>query len=371
MYNEMEQEHTKTGIPLLGALVIFVCEAVLTYSLFKEWIGLTMVGIGHLAIVLTSSAWPVWLTLREQDAKLPILLVLLTLTMGVFGTGLCIVTILLYIIYSRNSTSFADWYASLFPEEKDGGQSSLYERITLGWEDFSEKTNMVPYMDVITLGTDQQKRVALEKITRHFTSELSPVLIKALDDPSNAIRVQAATVLAKLEQGFAKTASNLEKKIHKTSNSDKAAKLLLQLAKHYDTYVCAGFILDKDREQAIRNKAITMYERYVEIEPDDLDARFHLGRLYLKNQNIDKAYPLLKSCIENEDRPSPAKIWHYLECLYHRRDFDTLKETAGTYFSCLNPDDSESFKVMEMVRLWGGGILEPYLGKEGNHEQTA
>src|SRR5690606_16361494 len=116
----------------------------------------------------------------------------------------------------------------------------------------------LPYMDIITLGTEHQKRIALETIARHFTPELTPVITKALEDPSYQIRVQAATILARLERGFIQIERKLARKIRKHPHSPKTSLFILQLARHYDTYAHAGFVFEKEREQLFRDKAITL-----------------------------------------------------------------------------------------------------------------
>lgn len=358
-------------LPLAIATMVFIAEGGVNYCIYIGLAHFFLGMIGHIAVCLGLISWPLLATIKGKDLTFPLLLTMLTVTMGIFGAGIFITTLTLYAFYARNSTSFADWYASLFPEDADTGKSQkIYERLVLGWDDFSEKSHSVPYMDIITLGTEQQRRGALDKITRHFTPELAPVLIKALEDPVNSVRIQAATILAKLEQGFSQNAALLEKKIKNTPNNAKSIQAILQLAKHYDNFSHAGFILDKDRENALRARAMELYERYLELQPDDKEVYFYLGRLYLKNKNITEAHSLLKACMEDKARITPALIWCYLECLYHKRDFEALKHEAKTYFSYLGQDEAESFKVMEMVRLWGGGILEPYSGEE-IYEKTA
>lgn len=368
MNSKDEQERMNITIPLAIALAACLGEGAMSYFLFKGWVGMAMFLVGHLALSMMLSSWPLWAAIRQYDLKLPLLFLILTAVMGIFGAGICVVITLLYALYSRHSTSFADWYATLFPEDAGADHNMLYERLMLGWDDFSEKNHPIPYMDIITLGTDHQKATALNKITRHFSPELAPVLVKALDDKSNAIRVQAASVLAKLEQGFSQTALGLEKKIAKHSGGVKLIKLVLQLAQHYDTYAHAGFIIDKDREYLLRNKAIQIYERYLELNPQHKEVYFYLGRLYLKNRNIEEAYALLSSHMEDNENPSPAAIWCYIECLYHKRDYDTIKRFAKSCFPRLNLHDSETFKVIEMIRLWGGGIMDPNFSKDVAYE---
>lgn len=358
--------NTSFVFALIVALVVMAAEGSLVYLLFKSTLSLPLFITLHLAVSLALSLWAILADMFRYDVKFPLLFLILNLTMGVFGAGICLVMIVLYAVYSRHSTAFADWYASLFPDNENTHHNALYDRLVMGWEDFSEKSGMVPYMDVMILGSDKQKQAALEKITGHFTPELAPVLIKALEDPKNSIRVQAATVLAKLEQEYAHKAVMIERKLRKQPKSSREPKLILQLAKHYDTFAHAGFILDKEREVSLRHKAILFYEYYLELVPDDGDVPFYLGWLYLQDHHIDKAYALLRRSVEERGNPTPLHVWCYMECLYRKQDFDTLKQVARTYFPQMDTEDSDAFKIVEMVRLWGGGIVGPLVEKEAS-----
>ena len=52
-----------------------------------------------------------------------------------------------------------------------------------------------------------------EEISRYYKREFAPALMKALHDSNNAIRVQAATVIAKLEQEYMSSFMKLSRQL--------------------------------------------------------------------------------------------------------------------------------------------------------------
>lgn len=340
-------------------LALLSCEAMLTWMLAIDTLSLISFLVGHAAVSAISISLWMWSYTAKRDTKFTAILALLTSTLGVFGTAICFMCQILYLIYSRNAVEFKDWYARLFPEHNDTSTNKLYERLILGRDDFSEKTDVIPFMDVITLGSEEQKRTALDKVVRHFRPEFSPILLKAIDDPSNAIRVQAATIIARLEHSFSQKTSRLLKQLKKSPNNRDLAK---NLAKHYDAYAHSGFLMDAAREQLLRNKAIKLYEEYLTKYSEDIDARFYLSKLYMREKKLDEAYTLLKSCVNRKDghKTVPSNIiWLALECLFHMHRFQELKAVADVYFPLLDPDNPEDFDLLEMIKFWGGGISLP------------
>lgn len=349
------------SITLTVALLTTIAEATLTFFLFKNIIGLGHLFIIHAAICLLLSAWPLLTAISRKDQKLPLLFLMLTLTMGVFGAGICVAATLLSTLYSRKLPH--EIRIPIYTWLTDTTLS--HETIASHDASHGEQDSLVPYMDIMILGTEKQKKAALDTITTHFSPEFTPVLMKAIQDRNNAIRMQAATILARLEQSFSRTVLALENTIQKRPHSPKTTPLILKLAIHYEAYANAGIILDKERERALRHKAILIYEHYLERVPHDTEALFRLSSLYLKNGKLDESHTILTKTIHSEQTLTTSQMWHYMECLYYKRDFTTLRHVARACFPSLNPDDPNCFQLIEMVRLWGGGIIEPSHSKGG------
>ena len=327
-------------------------ETILTMMLYLEKVYFSGFIIGHAAVVSLILAVLLWFYAEHQDIRDIALLALFTALLGIFGSCICFMHNLLFLFYHKYATPFKEWYDSLFPEHKNTASTILYERLLLGKDDFSEKNEVIPFMDIIALGTTQQKRKALEKILRYFTPEFAPALLMATKAPENSIRVQAASILAKLETNFSQAMYSLQKKL---KNHPEQPALMLQLAKHYDAYANAGFITDPQHKESLQTSAIEMYERYIRINSFDHHAIFYLARLYMQTGRSEDAYHLLKICME-EANPSPRVIWYSMECLFNLHRLNEIKAIAQKYFPSLDPDNPESFELLEMVKLWGGGI---------------
>lgn len=334
------------------AILVTCAEAELTWQLTQHTLPLPWFFLGHIGILGLIITWLFWLDKKRYDITHPAMLGLLTCVLGIFGAALCLCYYLLSLVYSKYATPFKEWYALLFPENHYTASNLLYERLLLGKDDFSEKDEVVPFMDVMTLGTEQQKRKALEKIVRHFSPEFAPALLQATDDPSPTIRVQAASILATLEGSFSSTMHRLEKRLEIMPNHTQT---LFQLAKHYDLYAHTGFLNDPQHQEALREKAIETYGKYLNLCPHDQDAKLYLATLYIRMGHIETAYRLLKPALL-EKTVSSRLIWRLMECLFHLRRFKELKTLARHFFPQLDPENPDSFALLEMVKLWGGGI---------------
>lgn len=359
MHKLKNTTNTEFFIYTLIAFMLLVCESMLTYALYIDVFTLAHYLVGHIAVSAIAVCVWLWAFTSHKDAKFPATMALLTPSLAIFGIAICFSCQVLYAVYRRNALDFKEWYARLFPEDSETSTNQLYERLILGRDDFSEKTNIIPFMDVMTLGSEAQKRTALEKIVRHFRPEFSPVLLKAVDDPNNAIRVQAATILARLEHGFSQKTSMLVKQCQK---KPKDYALKKRLAKHYDAYAHSGFLMDETREKQLRDRAMVLYEECLKCQPEDEEIQFFLSKLYLEDRRLEEAYALLMRIVRSDDSQKhvPSKvIWVAMECLFHMHRFDELKAVANLYFPKLDPDSPKDFDLLEMVKFWGGGISLP------------
>ena len=78
----------------------------------------------------------------------------------------------------------------------------LHDSIVAGRELSGRSSGLASFRDILAFGSFQDKQAALAIITRRFTPPLAPALRMALNDPDAAIRVQAATAAARIEDLF-------------------------------------------------------------------------------------------------------------------------------------------------------------------------
>lgn len=335
----------------LTAIVLMVIEFFLLYLLHNQEMSLFMAAFIHSILSILLAAWCWLMQLKKQDLRLPLSLWLMVTTMGAFGSGLVVCCIMLYAIYNHTATSFTEWFASIFPDT-GSVEESIYERLKFGWEDFSEKHGVVPFKDVMLLGSEQQKRLALAKIARHFKPEFAPALRIALASPSNPIRVQAAAIIARLEQDFSRVILHMEHSLEQRTNDPE---LLHQIGERCDAYAYSG-LLDRLREQEFRRKAIQYFERFLAIRQGEQDALFALGRLYLRDGKPLKAYQSLKVIILAQRHPSSHIIPWMMECLYKLKRYGELKNFAETNYSRIDPQDPRQLRTLETAKLWAEGL---------------
>jgi len=332
-------------------ILIFVTELAIFFGFVEQELPILKALAIHFVIVMISIGWCVIRNRKQLDLSFCILLTVLTMAAGCFGTMITIISILGCVVTPKNSKSFLDWLTSMFPDEHKIESQELYQRIADGWDDLSDKNRLVAFQDIMSFGSIEQKREVLEKISRFYRREFSPILQSALNDKNNAIRVQAATVIAKLTELYTSKYNELYKQFQK---GDDSPALILKIAKNLDEYVYSG-IVGKENEREIREKAIRFYEEYLKKEPEDLDVVFVLGRLYLHNKQGQQAYEKIKICINNDQYFSSNLVLWYMEVLYDLKNYDELLEIAKKYYQRLNKEEV-SITVTNMLQLWNQGV---------------
>lgn len=333
----------------LITLTVVVYEGMYAYMIYKEAINIQYFIYIHAAVVLGLLGWLGILRILKGSLRFPSILCLLTAVMGIYGSIMSIAIIFLYAIYRREAISFTQWFNTLFPEDPMNDADRLYERLVHGWDDFTDKHHVTPYLDIMSRGTEDQKRLVLERITYHFRPSFSPILIKALGDPSNAIRVQAATTITKIETNFVTTTQILKEKLAKNPHDTKS---LLILAKKLDGYAHSG-LTDQERAKDLCNQAIEIYQRFLTLEPNDAQTKFYLGRLYMRGNHYLEAYNLLKDSLEADGFRSVKKVMWYLECLFQLKRFREIHELSHkAMHSLVDKDGNLPVKVQQVLRIW-------------------
>lgn len=301
----------------------------------------------HILVVNLCLLLVVLFSYLKWDLRFAIYLTILVSSLGFFGSGVCLLTLLLYSIYLRTSESIKDFFASLFPETHFSKVDALYERITHGLDNYDPEYNPLPFMDVIEFGTEKQKRLAIEKILRFFRPEFAPSLLKALDDPSNGIRVLAATAVNTLDRHFFERYLELEKIV---AHEEPIPAVLLQFASHCDLYAQSQ-ILDEGRLKKVVNNAIDSYQKVLQYDHGNLTVLANLARLYVSQGMIEQALQLLEPRIQNlATIPYEISKW-YMAALYHSKQYDKLRDFTRDHFEVAE-DKSAPQDLKELIFSW-------------------
>lgn len=345
-------EETPTGGAagfFAACLSAFAAEAGLTLALADGvlpggWIGW---GVGHIAVAAALAAWT-WRRRRSRvDERFSGLLAICTAFLGPSGP-LCVgLSAAAHAVFRRYATGFHDWYLSLFPESQSDPAQELYELIVTGRERAGAAA-VDSFTDVMTVGSPQQKQAVIALVSRHFRPSFTPALKLGLADSDPSVRVQAATATARVEHEFNERWLKLERAADSAPDSAAARHAL---ARHLDDYAFCG-LLDGNREQELRRKALDYYRAALAAAPADEALRSDLGRLLLRVGLVaEAAETLAPAAARTRDRRLLA--W-YAESLFRLRRFEELRALCRTRADDF-ADSAAIFDVLgDVVALWTG-----------------
>ena len=333
---------------LAGVFVLVLELAALALALAGRrllWVGLAV----HVAAATGTAIWVSRLRAAGGDLRFPLLLLSTTAVLGPAGPAGMLLTVLLQRWFARSAISFESWYASLFPEEPGNADAAGHLRLATP-ESAQDEPNIIPFMDILSFGSRQQKESMISLITARFHPEFAPVLRRALNDSNNAIRVQAATAMTMVENRFLERSMDLT---NAAKQSPGDPETLLALARHFDAYAFAG-ILDDQRERENREKATQAYLKYLALEPDDLAAMAELGRILVRRGDYAEALEVLGRPVNNGTASPQIVLW-YMESLYSLGRYGELRRLTQTCQSRLEADDALPGEVGGVIGLWASG----------------
>ncbi|MFA6915105.1 MAG: hypothetical protein WC222_01795 [Parachlamydiales bacterium] len=298
-------------------------------------IGLSLLTLGVIYLV------PRW---RWDDLRFPIFISALFIPAGPWGAGIAAFTLSVYWFYSQSQGS--DWLDDIFDDSDH--DYVLYERIVHGLEDLTPKQRIVSFKDIMTFGTEKQKRAAIEKMLVYFIPPFFPILKELLNDKNNSVRVHAATAITRLDRQYYEKFLELEAK---TLQFPKNTDVLLSLAHHCEFCLESG-MFDEDRRKKILFTALMAYMEYIQLKPLNFPVYLSFAKLHLQNNDPVTA----KECLEkyfNEKQPKTlfaCSLW--MQALYELKEYSSLRNFAVKempYFSRKGKD-----KEVEMLELWSG-----------------
>ncbi len=276
------------------------------------------------------------------------LLAIGTAFLGPLGPMGVLLSVAIRATMYRSDSSFEEWYAALFPEDDAPDEAHTMEGLAARAA-VEGAVNIGPLMDVLSHGTRPQKQVAIAVLTRNFKTVFAPALRLALRDADNAIRVQAATSMATIENNFMKRAQALEAAVKAAPG---AADRLKALARHHDEYAATG-LLDPVREARSRRAALSGYFDYLRLSPQDREARLAVARLLMRKRRYAFAARWLELCRRDGMFTLNMAPW-YMECLFRSARYADLRAFAREMGVELERLDLFPVRVVEAARLWSG-----------------
>ena len=288
----------------------------------------------------------------KTDVRNHIISCIFLFFLGPMGCFIAIVSSTFNLFYSRKlKISFSDWlFSYLYADDHNEKDSDkIYKRIVSGQEIFADSIDTEPLIDIMSFGSLEQKQAALIKAVKHFRPQLMmPVLQMGLDDPNNAIRVQAAAGLAKIQDDFHKKYTVYERKVMENTESTEE---LIDFAKLCEEY-SASQLLNSERKAAVIKESITLYERCVALSPDNTDLKISLIRMLMISGKTDRAHELLTEVLPLIKTPSPAIAHTLMELLFKMNRFAEMRHFANEWKADMNKNFG--YAINEKIDLWSG-----------------
>ncbi len=349
--HDLQREKNGGFVTLLASLIITPLEFFLLYGIIRNNISPLAGLFLHMLTVMILAVFAV-LMRRGSEARFMWLMLISVMMTGPFGAAGSVLSILTYLWGNRHALAFEEWFESIFPRQLQTISQRIYDDIVIGRDESSVPYSVVSFMDVLSFGSEVQKRQALAKATSHFHPNFAPVFRKALSDSSNTIRVMAATGISKVESIFLKRMMQLAeiKNLH-----PKDHLVTWALAEHYDNYAYTG-LLDFDREQLNRQKALEYYNEYLQMQPQDIEPRNRIGRILMREKEYTKACDWFRQCITAGYASDSISLW-YSEALFACGRYDDLRRYRASLppvsiqAAALNPG------MREALSLWAGNKL--------------
>jgi polysaccharide biosynthesis protein PelE len=286
---------------------------------------------------------------RHQYTASMALYVLSAAVLGPIGAFGCALMELVRCTSARSAVSFDEWYESLFPCTRANEAQALYE--TLEWRGAkpTKEGTVASFYDVLELGSFEQKQSVVTLIADHFRPDFAPALHRALNDPEPAIRVQAASAAARLENMYLQQSLVLQE--------DRAARpedpaILRKMALHHEAYARTG-LLDSERAAGERKKALDICLKLLQACPSDPEVIAAAARLYLNLDCPEKAIRLLKPWLNSKVIPQDL-IGPIAEALYQLGRFSLLRRVSGRLLESLAANTADE-PLRVSLRCWSSG----------------
>ncbi len=286
---------------------------------------------------------PFYISLADEDKTLGTLFCLLFFFLGPIGMIGGMIMLPLLALYESAGTTVKELLAAIFPNIQIEPRKKLYDRIVFGQEEFGEVEANISFQDIMLYGTNEQKEKTIEKMLRFFRPEFAPILIKALNNPINAIRVQAAASIASLDLQYE---VKQEKYLEECKQSKSSPDSLFALANHSFEWSRSGLV-DPEQKQKLEKTAIHAFEQYLRLRPNDNRASLSLARLYNASGEIEKGYSLF----EKQSSQPPEAVFEFMETLFQQRDCSKIRALARSVLKRTQDPLEPHYDIMV---FWGG-----------------
>ena len=286
-----------------------------------------------------------WISgIRAASFYLFVMSVAIAGPLGVIGVAaMCI----LQRFHARRSVPFERWHAEFFAEPGRDRIEELDDRLARSGSASFGNGTVASFADVMNAGTIAQKQSVLGLIADHFDPVYASVLRGALNDPEPVIRVQAASVAARLEDDFQKQGAGLRQCLERDPDSQDGRAAL---ARYYRAASRAG-LADDFATAALRREALERLAGLAARFPQDREILAARAELMLDDGRPDAAIALLHPLAQQGD-PDPDLVGTYLAALFGARRFEEIRHLAGR-IGALPGSSAIIEELQPVLDLWG------------------
>jgi polysaccharide biosynthesis protein PelE len=323
-----------------------VAEACLVLNGWQFAAGMAQLLLLHAVIsALLVAGGLLWFRHGGSDARIALAIVSIVALGPIGGLG-CVMMEAVRWISSRSSISFEEWYERLFPRALTDHAQALYELIEWRGAKPSRESTVAPFCDVLDQGTVAQKQAVVTLIADHFKPEFSPALQQALNDPEPAIRVQAATAAARIENHFLQRSVVLQDERGKDPGDPSIAR---RIALHHESYAKSG-LLDSERAASERRIALDINMKLLRGSPHDPELVATVARLLLELDRPGLAMRLLMPWLRAKSIPHPL-VAPMAEALYSLKRLSLLRRVSTRLLGSLTAS-AEDEPIRASLGLW-------------------
>lgn len=342
-------------LAVILALVIGVLDVVLLWAASTQVIPSFLALVLHLVIVGIAFLFTFARRKTGMDTRASSTALIILLFTGIIGAIGTLVMIIAHIVIRADSLTFKEWFNYIYPRPTPTLGESVYDGVALFSDEHSRNYDVLPFMDVMRLGSPEQKVEAINQMVMHFTPKFAPAFHLALKDPVLSVRTLAATSIARLEKHLQSQERKLKVAL---SRAEQSPELLLAAAQFYDDYAFSG-ILDGERKQQYVKLAYDFYQRYLRRRSSDQRAAVWIGRLLIRSGQNERAAEWLKQMID-EGRSDVHMLGWYVEVLYNLRQFSTLRNFVRDYAAKLQAllHEERYTPLTSSVQLWLNRSME-------------
>ncbi len=209
------------------------------------------------------------------------------------------------------------------------------------------------FSDVMSQGSIQSKQAVIALIATQFNPQFAPALRQALNDAEPAIRVQAATAVARIEADFMQKSIKLNDQ-YLQDPSDTST--LLALAQHFDRYAFSG-LLDPERTMSTRSDALNLYRRYASIFQNDSGVVHEIVRLLVRLGHFQEAISAIDTSKASNQLNISLLSW-YAEALFKLQRFDELHLFCVNHRNAFVRSGALQISALSAFALWTDQELE-------------